>query len=179
MQRRKFSREFKFEAVRMVCERGVIIAQASRARGFKELTARCRMRLSMPQGLRLRLRRHRHNQRLAQIYVSGHSRSEMRRQRFLNELRQQHRLGWCCCRRRGFEGGRAEWTSRRAPSTRFYAVQSLRRNGPGPCPSADGACRNRSRRSRAASSPRLRVPALLPSLPPSGTAERPRQWHRW
>jgi len=30
MQRRKFSREFKLEAVRMVRERGVTIAQASR-----------------------------------------------------------------------------------------------------------------------------------------------------
>ena len=30
MQRRKFSREFKLEAVRMIRERGVTIAQASR-----------------------------------------------------------------------------------------------------------------------------------------------------
>ena len=30
MQRRKFSREFKIEAVRMVRERGVSVAQASR-----------------------------------------------------------------------------------------------------------------------------------------------------
>ena len=30
MQRRKFSREFKIEAVRLVCERGVSVAQASR-----------------------------------------------------------------------------------------------------------------------------------------------------
>ena len=30
MQRRKFSREFKVEAVRLVCERGVSVAQASR-----------------------------------------------------------------------------------------------------------------------------------------------------
>jgi transposase len=30
MERRKFSREFKIEAVRLICERGVSVAQAAR-----------------------------------------------------------------------------------------------------------------------------------------------------
>jgi transposase len=36
MQRRKFSREFKVEAVRLVRERGVSVAQAGRDRGVHE-----------------------------------------------------------------------------------------------------------------------------------------------
>ena len=40
MQRRKFSREFKIEAVRLVPERGVSVAQASRAIAVHENVVR-------------------------------------------------------------------------------------------------------------------------------------------
>ena len=37
MQRRRFAREFKLEAVRMVRERAVAVAQAARARFFTSM----------------------------------------------------------------------------------------------------------------------------------------------
>nr|GAJ37759.1 hypothetical protein BDOA9_0203770 [Bradyrhizobium sp. DOA9] len=40
MQRRKFSREFKIEAVKRVRERGVSVAQAGRDRGVHEYVLR-------------------------------------------------------------------------------------------------------------------------------------------
>ncbi len=40
MQRRKFSREFKLEAVKLVCERGGAVAQATRDLGVHETVLR-------------------------------------------------------------------------------------------------------------------------------------------
>ena len=57
MQRRVFSREFKLEAVKLVTERGVAVAQAARdldvaesvlRRWMREMADRCEARLSWP-----------------------------------------------------------------------------------------------------------------------------------
>lgn len=58
-------------------------------------------------------------------------------------------------------------------------VRSLRRNARGPCPTGGGACRNRSLRSRASSTPRWPVPARPRLRHSCGIGEHPAPWHRW
>ncbi|MBE0455599.1 MAG: transposase, partial [Roseovarius sp.] len=46
MVRRKFTKEFKFEAMKLVTDRGVAVAQAARDLDLAESVLRCRMRES-------------------------------------------------------------------------------------------------------------------------------------